>query len=591
MSGIKTKIKILFFILFLTSIPLTAQTQLSNLNTSWTQVLGGKFLTKPVLTPYGFIGITDGRSIESISNSGKIIWEQNFSVNSQTILNVISKDFLLCVSNGGKRITLFNPSGVPLWNKLLDYEICFQAYEGRDGRFFVRGKNVISCFSINGICKWKLDTENQSDLPLQELEDGSLILFLKELVNGKTRALRITPFGEIIEDIIFAGEILSATTSEKGIFLTFSDGSSGLFGLSREKGKSKADNKYVLDPDVFGKNTSSFFVSDNRNPSGVFVTSNKKDVRLFYLNTENGSIIWDLLIPDFDIKKIVETKLSDEGFFICDNRQGFFINLSGTLQWNCLLPENQNRNKWNYALFTENNTLVICKDNWSIEGYKVEQHTGIKTSDIKYDYYLDYLTIDSSVYSTIYQDRMDKEITGKERYKKLEAGFYGKKEIVYTSDILSACQAYMKTNKESSFGSREGPSVFMANTSDMESLLNQLPLYGTRYTTNLTAKLLGQETNNSILNCIVTGIKKDGYDPDGEILEALRLLSAKTPARNTVLQRNICDAVYSICRFMGRPAFNKNGKDILKDLMYPSNSSTVRTKARDTMEKIAALEN
>lgn len=572
------------------NLSLSSQTQLSNLNTSWSQVLGGKFLSKPVLTPYGFIGATDGRSIAAISNSGKIIWEQNFGVNSQTILTVLSKDFLLCTSQNGRRLTLFNPSGVPLWNKMLDYEVFCQAYEGRDGRFFVRGKNVLACFGINGICKWKIDTDLQSDLPVQELVDGSLILFMNELIEGKTRALRITPFGEIIEDIIFAGEILSATTSEKGVFLVFSDGSAGLFGLLREESNSKAVNKYVLDPSIFGKNTSNFFVSNNKNSNGIFVTAKNKDVKLLYLNTENGSVIWDLLIPDFEINKILEAKLSDEGFFLCDNRQGFFINLKGLLQWNCLLPENQNKNKWKYAFFSENNTLVICKDNWSIEGYTVEQHTGNKTTDIKYDYYFDYLTIDSSVYSTIYQDRMDKEITGKERYKKLEAGFYGKKEIVYTSDILSACQAYIKSNNENTFGLREGPSVFLANTSDMESLLNQLPLYGTRYTTNLTAKLLRQETNNSILNCIITGIKKDGYDPDGEILEALRILSAKTPSRNTTLQKNICDAVYSICRFMGRPAFNKNGKDILKDLMYPANNSSVRTKARDTMEKIAALE-
>lgn len=573
-------------LVLLSSFFLSAQTALTNLNTSWSQVLGGKFISKPVLTSFGFIGITDGKTISALTNSGKIIWEVNTSVNSETIVTVISSDFTLAVTNGRKKITLYNPSGVPLWNKVLSFDVTHKAFEGRDGRFFLRGENTLACYGINGICKWSIETERQSPVELQELEDGSLILFLKELSDGKTRALRITPFGKIIEDITFSGEILSSSTTDCGIFLTFSDGSAGLFGLSDEK----AVNRYVLDPRLFNKNKNNFFCSALHKDYGVFVTENRSGVKLLYLNGRNGEVKWTAILDQFSITDIVEAKLTEEGFFICDMKTGYFYNKEGLLQWTCSMPENKSRNKWKNAFFTENNTLVICYDNWTLNGYIVEQHTGNYKSDIKYNYYLDYLKIDSSVYGTVYQNELSSEITGPHRIKNLEAGYYGEKEILFTSDLISCCQAYIQANSETNFGVHDGPSLFQANVSQMESLLNQLPYYGTRYTTNLTAKLLKKETNNSILNCIVTGITKSGYDPDGEILQALEILSSKTLKSNINLQLNICDAVYSVCRFMGRPAFNKSGKTILKNFMYPSYNSKVRTKARQTMEMIAALE-
>jgi len=584
----KIKKSCLAFIFSLTQLSgLNAQTQLTNLNTTWSQVIGGKFLSKPVLTSYGFIGATDGKTISSTTNNGNVIWEESYGVNSQTIISVVSEDFTLAVTNNRQKITLFNPSGVPLWNKVLDYEITDKAFQGRDGRFFLRGKNIISCFGINGICKWQLETELQSDLPLQELEDGSLIIFLKNLSEGKTKALRVTPFGRIVEDITFSGEILSAASCSNGIFLTFSDGSAGLFGLSKE---GKAVNRFVLNASGFEKSRLNFFVTENHNDKAVFVTAKRKNAKLIYIDSTAGKILWEKEITDFNLQNIKEARLTDEGFFICDLNAAYFYNLEGTLLWSAKMPAQTSKNKWNYALFTENNTLVICRENWTMDAYLVEQHAGLKKTDRKYDYYLDYLKIDSSVYDTIYLFELNSEITGNERYKKLESGFYGEKEISYTSDLLSACEAYINQNNKTVGNTRDDLSVFRANPAELESLFRQLPLYGTRYTTNLTAKLLKKEKNQSIIKCIITGLTKDGYDPDGEILKALEILAGSVSSKNPSLQMNICDAVFSVCRFMGRPAYNKSGKFILKNFMSPANDSKVRLHARETLEKISALE-
>lgn len=580
---------LVFTAIFSFFMPVTvAQTQLSNLNTSWTQVLGGKFLSKPVTTPYGFIGATDGRTIASISNNGVILWEENMPVNTRSIINTVSEDFTLAVTNENRKITLLNPSGVPLWSKVLDTEIIDKAYEGRDGRFFLRAKNYIFCYGINGICKWQISTEDQSDIGIQELNDGSLIVFLKELSDGKTRALRITPFGKALEDITFAGEIISACTSKDGIFLTFSDGSAGLFTLDMKQ--NKAVNRFVLNKDYYKTGKSNFFVSGKTFQNGIFVTQADKGIKLLFVESQNGNIVWEKKLNDIDIKNIKEAVLTEQGFFICDVKTAYYLSSTGTIFWNALLPENKNRNKWKNLVFTENNTLVIFRENWSMDAYLVSQSTGTRRKDTDFDYYKDYLNVDSSVYSNLFQYEFDSDMISFERYKMLEAGYYGEKEIEFTSDILSACQAYMKNSSESNFGTHEDLNVFQTNKTQLQSLLNQLPLYGTRYTSNLTAKLLLKEKNSSILNSLLSGITKCGYDPDGEILKALETLASKTSIKNVTTQMNLCDAVYAVCRFMGRPAYNKSGKIILKNFMSLSYDSRVRIKARETMENIAKLE-
>ena len=51
----------------------------------------------------------------------------------------------------------------------------------------------------------------------------------------------------------------------------------------------------------------------------------------------------------------------------------------------------------------------------------------------------------------------------------------------------------------------------------------------------------------------------------------------------------VCDSVYEICRFMGRPALYSKGMEILTQLLYPQYDSKVREYARNTLTKIARL--
>ena len=82
-----------------------------------------------------------------------------------------------------------------------------------------------------------------------------------------------------------------------------------------------------------------------------------------------------------------------------------------------------------------------------------------------------------------------------------------------------------------------------------------------------------------------------GYDENGQILaEFEKLIMNKIKPSETVLLKAVCDSTYEICRFMGRPALIKRGKNILSHLFYPQYDKTVRDYARTILTKMIELE-
>ena len=61
------------------------------------------------------------------------------------------------------------------------------------------------------------------------------------------------------------------------------------------------------------------------------------------------------------------------------------------------------------------------------------------------------------------------------------------------------------------------------------------------------------------------------------------------PCYNDAVFVSLCDSIFEICRFMGRPAFYDYGMEILTVLLRPQYSSTVRDYARITLTRIAKL--
>ena len=293
-------------------------------------------------------------------------------------------------------------------------------------------------------------------------------------------------------------------------------------------------------------------------------------------------------------------EIQNQNILISDNLSTIVFSSKGQLIYNAQNPQNK---KNLYKLYTNSNYLILFYDDWSIDSYhlfskqkltsqnsvssKNQSSNNQKNNSIPYASFLD---ITDNQFDVQFSQNFSGEITNSERIEKLENGNYAENEKNWLSQIISISNQYKKVQSQSNFGTRTEPSIFQNDTKGFESILTQLLLFSNRETQNLAADILNKETNKSFIMTILFGICKNGYDPDQKLLEALEKLSQRVTSKDTILINLICDSVYSICFFQGRPAYNSKGKQILKTFMFPQYSSTNRDYARNTLKKILELD-
>lgn len=575
--------------LFILSTFIFAQESLSAVNASWTTVIPGRVISEPSPTSYGFSLITDAQQISAFTNKGTVLWEKPLERSRNAFVSTLKDDFFAIVTHNGQKLSLLNPSGCEIWSVETDFPIMDKPFSGRDGRFFIRGTNVLQCFGMNGVCRWKLETPLQSPLPVLELNDGSLVVFLSEKQQNKTLGLRISPFGEILEEITFSGEILRAFSCRQGILLNFTDGTAGLFTVI----DGQAQNKWVLLISVNDKTqiqNSTFVVSQNKEQV-VFLLPSQNAVEVHQINQTNGSITHSFTISEINGYKLKNKELSINGILLTDDNTARFYSLQAVDLWNATLPAKNGRESYNYSFLTQDNHLVFCGENWSLNAYRVVQTSGLKAQGLAENRrYQDFIKPDKNIYSLMYTNTIDRDFISVERTNALLTGYYGPKEIKWMSEMLGYCQELQASMQSSDFGIHVEQSVFETDSTGVNKMLLQLPLYATVETINYTSIFLKNLTNTSYLQTLLSSISKAGYDPEGKMLDAIQIISAKFNPRNERLIISACDAIYSICLFMGRPAFNSKGKDILARFLGQNFTVKERTYARNTLKKIADLD-
>ena len=195
---IKRKFLFLILIFFSFLYPFFGQQVLSNLNTSWTNVLPGSVITSPALTSYGFCLISDARLISAFTYEGKTLWEKPCSRSRDVILSSLPGDFIALIDNSSKTIKILNPSGGEIWSKKLNYRVLQEPFAGRDGRFFIKGDDVEYGLRIkpkivltNGIGVWHM--------AFQEKYSTHLEYYIKrnELVVSTIHDRRMTAFSAV----------------------------------------------------------------------------------------------------------------------------------------------------------------------------------------------------------------------------------------------------------------------------------------------------------------------------------------------------------------------------------------------------------
>lgn len=557
---------------------------LSNYNTSWTAVLPGTALCQPEVTSYGFCLATDARNIMGFSSNGKLLWEKNIGRVRKLSLTALRGDFILFHDQNSNIIKLFNPSGSEIWSKSLDFKPAAKPFAGRDGRFFINGDGYVVCLGINGIIRWKLKTGSQKALPIQELPDGSIVIFLADQ-GGKTKGLRLSPFGEELEDITFAGSIKEAFTCSQGILLIFTDGSAGLFSISDGLTKSRWVTSIKA-----GNPT--FLVNHNRNEFRLLSLSSN-EVTVYKVNPKDGSEAASCRIPGINGNSLLKSDFSDTGIFLADSQKAVLIDSEGKELWAAKMPDMVRNKTANQIIYLNDNYLVFCSKNWSMNAYHTSQSTSKYISDktvqknIQSDY-SSFVPLDLSEINYYSQGGFYPSLKNPERENKIKNGNYGPEEKEWLTQTLSIARLYYLDSTSSDFGTRIEKSVFSTDSAGLEAILVQLALLSTDNTQAACADIIFRSNNKFYCRAIMANI--NGYDPDGKLLTAIEKNAELAGNKDSVYCNIICDAVYSICLFMGRPAYNKKGKDIIKRFMGANYPSNTRIYARDTLKKIISLE-
>ncbi len=576
-------ISLLFMVLIKTS-PLFAGEgiPLDNLNSTWIRVLPGKVICQPQMTSYGFAVITDAKNLMAFSSEGRIVFEKYLTKANSAFFGLLKNDFFAVVTNSSKRLTLLNPDGNELWTLTTDFKITDIPFSGRDGRFFVRGSDILCCYGISGILKWKLETPAQSKLGIQELPDGSLIIFLQQLEKGKTKAIRVTPFGEIVEEITFAGQVINALTTPQGILLVFTDGTSGLFNLNNNR----SEHKWLFKKELTQKTNGDFFILSQDKNNVIYVNIKKVGVEIDYINLEDGSITDSFLIEEEILPQY--GWYNDSGVFIADSEKAFFYNNAGRFLWSGILPSKKSPVTSSYTAFTSDNCFLLFCSDWSIHAFRTAlapEKSTVKNSNTKNNY-KSYYDINTSFLDLPFPFPLDQKILDSSRITTLQNGNYGKYEQTLMSDLLSVCSAYKSNIASSDFGTRIEKKSFETDVMGMQNLMSQLSYFYTDSFCDYTAYFLKNINDRTIRDTLLKGIIKNGYDPDGLLIEALEYLAHNLSEKDESILIDLCDAIYSVCTTMGYMAIEPKGKDSLSTLLYPKYTSTIRDYARNTLKKL-----
>ncbi|WP_318743403.1 PQQ-binding-like beta-propeller repeat protein [Treponema sp.] len=575
-------------LIMISSIPCMAQQTFVNKEIDLSQtlasniaVIGGSLACQPVRTSYGYVAAGDGKQIYGFTQEGRLLWQRTAKFRLKKFISVLSED-LICVVSTDSQIALLNSSGLFLWTSKSDFTVMDEPFQGADGRIFVRGKNYLSCYGMKGTRRWETKTEEQnSKLKPSLLNDGSVVVFLSRMQDGKTVGTRISPFGEFIEEIVFAGQVLSAHSTAYGTALTFSDGSAGLLAIENNA----AISKWTI-PSVSGILSLPLnVICDRKNDLLYFVHGPSS--RIACVETKTGNVIssFDTQIGTSDIKYMT---LTSQGVVLCSQSKGHCYKKDGDLAWKVKFDPQK---KTKYMFVSDSGYIVLCNSNWTMELYQTRLNLE-KTRSSFYEMKAARLKLDESrgMYPSSYEyGRLieDKEL--EQISESFSKGDFSEKEKDSLSLLhLEITEMTSQWNRNRSQGQRDSL-YFRNNIPYSSSLIETACRTEVYFCRNELISLMKNTSDPSFLLHLVKCAGIAAWDPGEEMLSAIEYLmnTKRVSPKDILLLNEIADTTWEICRFMGRPAYFQKGRQILGYMLYPQFPKEIRDKAVEIMRKIA----
>ena len=574
----KHKIKVSFsFLLIFSFYSFYIFSQTTNtgtkLSTRFEVVTGGTPITGLQTTSYGFAFINDGRMLTAISKDGVKLFERGLRDRSSSLLTVTSKDFFYVVSSNYKKLSLYNPDGVMLWQKEVDEPLTSKPITGYDGRVFVHSNSKAYCFGINGEEKWSLEIEKGITHNLKILNDGSL-LFIGKTENGMSKATRVSPYGQLLEDITFAGSITYSTSITDGVLLLFSDGTVGLCSVKNKKAESTWSIKNVVTLDKVGttmlkelENNKALVLTN----SGSFSVIDLKKQQIDFTKTENNIkpiSIYNISVYS-DTKKLV---------ILSKNFTSTFV-VGYSFQGTKLFDFTVNSNNKTEGIYLSNGIVALCDKDWTAKGYLPYQNTVkvvqnlLKTQTKKYpQFYTEIDFIPESQYLMILQN-----------------GNYGFREEEINSYIKNSL--YEITLKNSSGGVVGVVNSELDNYQYLIELITLASYSGIDFSDQI-AQIITTSKDSAILKSAFSYAALSGYDPYSRMINAIenKFMQNIANRKDEGFYVVLCDGVYNICKTMGTPVLYNQGKRILSKMLTMNFSQGTRNHITSTLNMILDLQ-
>lgn len=567
---------------------------------SWTSVIGGTIVAEPVSSSHGFSLVTDGRMMFSMTNKGTIVFQNPVKGKTSSILSSafpqIGEDFYVFIT-ANSTLNFSNPSGTVLWQKKPGFIPDSNPVFGRDGRIFVKGKNNFLCLSLSGSEKFNLKTEKTLPLPPQEFSDGSLLLFLENPTNSRfSKALHVSPFGKTLEEITFTSIVTNSAPGEDGIVLALESGEIAIVS-NKNSEISTLWSKQLFSSSVSQKNLP-LIISSASSGKTVLVTQDSSNLKCSVFSSKDGTLLKSFSLGTGNLNGYSKISQTQDGYFVCDSQFAREFNDEGTIFWEAKLPS---KKEWSHAFYSSDNYLILCRTSWVIDAYLMNQKLSSKKSNSfvsskSRKTYGNFFRIEKSFSENLsFLSPFFEEDELKNAVLQSQKGSYGEKEAEWISKITNEFNRYIYLKNDST-GLTRSVKTYLDNSplyiSSLITLAGNLGLVS--FSKNF-ATILHLESNSSIRNTVLKSAAVNGYDGNIEILKAIENLvsgkgAVKINSKDKTSIFQICDTVFEICRFMGRPALNQKGKEILSYFFFPQFENEIKDYARKTLQKIADSE-
>lgn len=458
---------------------------------------------------------------------------------------------------------MMNSSGRTLWQVNAAYEIIGDPLCGRDGRVFVRGKEALSCYGIKGVRRWTLTTPPQkTSVPLTAFEDGSLLVFLIQTAAGATRALRVSPFGKIVDELSFEGIVTGAVSSESGVIVTLSDGSVKLY--SAAGGEVSCVWTYKAAP------------RQRMVLSGGGAAAVISDGRVAYLNERSGTVISDFATR---ITLAVTATHTEQGLVLLSRTGAVCYTPDGEVYWDVNFDL---KKRPAFVFPSDDGVLHFCMGNWAIEAYKIKEGVAGRPAARAPAEVLPY------EYTKTYETGPDFQIPIDETLKRamnasFKSGDFPEHEEMWNTLISRELQNMYETYSYTSRNTSHP--YFTADITYCDDVLALAAENGVYL--GLISDLMRETSNKTLLLSLAHAAGVAAFDPGGKYLDALLFIVRSRAGRNDErLLREAADAVFKICVFMGRDMFFTKGSLALNAMLEEDFTDSSRRYALSVMQDL-----